>query len=69
MGYLDDHLSPYMGDIVWDSFLQGLRDIHYRGDLSFETFRVLQVYPPELHEDCLRLIANTGKLFRDKLFD
>ncbi len=67
MGHLDQHLSPYMGNICWDEFLNALRKIGYGGDLSFETANVLNAFPHELHQECLRLIAKTGQLFRSRL--
>lgn len=67
MAHLDQHLAPYMGNICWDEFLRALREIDYQGDLNFETFYVLQSFPPQLHSTCLKLIAETGQLFRDRL--
>ena len=60
-GMTDQHLSPYMGNINWEDFIQGMRDIGYEGDFSFETFRVLKVFPPELAKSCIKLIADTGR--------
>ena len=67
VAHLDQHLAPYMGSICWPEFLKGLREIGYKGDLNFETFRVLDVFPPRLHRTCLQLIAETGRLFLDEL--
>ena len=61
VGVTDQHLSPYMGNIRWEDFIQGMRDIGYEGSFNFETFRVFKVYPPELARTCLQLIADTGR--------
>lgn len=61
MGTTDQHLSPYMGNINWEDFIRGIRDAGYAGELSFETFRVLRVFPDELAVSCIRLIADTGR--------
>lgn len=66
-GHLDQHLSPYMGSADWEGFLAGLMETGYDGDLSFETFRVLDQYPPELMDACLSLIAETGRYFKSRL--
>ena len=61
MGVTDQHLCPFMGNINWADFIQGMRDIGYQGSFSFETFRVLKVFPPELARTCIKLIADTGR--------
>ena len=61
VGVTDQHLSPYMGNINWEDFIRGMRDIGYEGDFSFETFRVLRVFPTELTKTCIKLIADTGR--------
>ena len=63
-GIEDQHLAPYMGVMDWDRFAQGLRDIGYRGHLSFETeSAVSRAFDPELVPELLRLIAASGRLF------
>ncbi|MBR6787133.1 MAG: sugar phosphate isomerase/epimerase [Clostridia bacterium] len=61
MGVTDQHLCPYMGNIDWEDFIEGMRDIGYEGSFSFETFRVLRVFPDELARTCIKLIADTGR--------
>lgn len=61
IGITDQHLSPYMGNINWEEFIQGMKKIKYEGDFNFETFRVLRVFPPELAKSCLKLVADTGR--------
>lgn len=71
-GLTDSHMMPYTqtchGGVDfctdWEGFLAGLRDIHYDGALSFETFRVLEVIPKELRQDALRMIAAIGRYMK-----
>lgn len=35
----DDHLIPYLGNIDWETLMTALVDIHYQGDLTYETGR------------------------------
>mgnify|MGYP002625464175 CR=1 FL=1 len=51
----------------WDGFIRGLRNIHFDGVLNFETGPTLNAFPPSLHEDVLRLIANIGNHFAKQL--
>ncbi len=53
----------------WDGFIRGLKDIRFNGVLNFETGPCLNAFPPELHEDVLRLIANIGVHFARQLDD
>ena len=34
----DEHQLPYLGNVDWRAVLQGLVDIDYQGDLTYETF-------------------------------
>lgn len=63
----DQHLAPYMGLMDWDATLQGLKDIGYSGNLSFETFNVLNAFDDELMLPCLKLICATGDMFKKRL--
>ncbi len=66
MGVNDDHRAPYTGLVNWPDFINGLRDIRYRGNLSFETFAQTQArqIPVELLPAWLELIAKEGDYFR-----
>ncbi len=68
-GTEDEHIAPYMGNIIWDRFCKGLRDIGYKGNLSFETFNALNLYPVELRESILKLLGDTAEHFRRKVRD
>ena len=63
----DQHLFPYMGIVDWDRFVKGLKEIGYRSVLSFETFNALNVYPPEVHPEALKLLAAIGRDFSRRI--
>ena len=69
-GKSDLHLAPYTGTVDWEGFCRALREIGYRDDLDFETFR--QYSKSRMPEDrmCrpwLDLIAATGRVFISKI--
>ena len=75
-GVDDLHLIPYSQAryrkscalaLDWEGFVKGLRDIGYDGTLSFETFRVMQLVPRELHTPTLRYIAEIGQYFKSRI--
>ena len=47
----------------WDGFIKGLKDINYKGDLSFETFSVMKRMPAPTHDKTYELICEIGKYF------
>ena len=66
----DKHLAPFTGSVNWNLFTKCLKDIDYSGDLSFETFAQVTVafnYDPDLVKPWLKLIADTGKVFKKKI--
>ena len=65
----DSHLIPYAGSIWWKFFLEEMRKIGYKGDLSFETFAQVDKkrLPPELLPAFLSAIADIGKYFRKEI--
>lgn len=73
-GISDLHTMPYTFmrswnglSTDWDGFLRGLRDIHYTGVLSFETSRCMEGFPRELHPSVLKLTADIGKYFSERI--
>lgn len=66
-GINDQHLAPYMGLMDWDATIAGLKDIGYSGNLSFETFNVINAFDDELMGECLRLICATGEMFYKRI--
>ncbi len=63
----DLHVPPYMGILDWDRFIAGMRDIGYKGVLSFETLGGLQNFDRELAPNVLSLISATGKMFARRI--
>ncbi len=47
----------------WDGFLTGMRAIHYKETLSFETAPVLSSFPEIMKEEVLAFITKIGKYF------
>ena len=60
-------MAPYMGILEWNRFIAGLKDIEYRGGLSFETISCVAGFDPELHEELLSLISATGRMFSRRI--
>ena len=66
-GHLDQHVAPYTGTLDWEGFLRGMKEIGYRGDLNFEAPNAIDKYPPEMEEECLRLLAAVGRYFEKRI--
>ncbi len=70
-GLLDRHLAPFTGQLNWEDFIQSMRDVGFKGDLSFET--CAQLVKPgidnELATEFLRHICVIGKHFRKKILE
>ena len=74
-GVSDLHQLPYtftktrenQPSTDWEAFIDGLADIRFDGVLSFETAPVLSAFPEEMKADALRLIAATGRYFKEKI--
>ena len=68
-GILDRHLAPFAGLVNWKDFITAMRNVGYKGDLSFET--VYQVVKPGvadgLVDEMLRHIHAIGAYFRDEI--
>lgn len=72
-GVTDSHMIPYTqdkpGNVDWEGLIEGLRDINYKGTLSFETYHGLEMFPKEIHKDVLSLIAAIGHYFKRRVLD
>lgn len=69
-GVSDLHTLPYTFmrswnglSTDWDGFLRGLKEIHYQGNIDFETFRLMAGFPRELHPSVLKLLVDMGHYF------
>lgn len=62
----DYHLLPYTGTFTWELFLAMLKEIGYKGDLSFETCGQMATRrcPAPLVSPFLRLTYEMGAYFR-----
>lgn len=76
-GENDTHAMPFTHTVGggskpsldWDGVLDGLREINYRGNLSFEAYKPFRVFPAELEEDLLKLYTSIGRYFRNKILN
>lgn len=58
----DSHTMPYQGVIDWQSLMQALKTVGYRGDLTFECDGFFGNLPRELYPQATALLAETGRL-------
>lgn len=65
--YGDDHRAPFTGVIDWEAFLGQLKAVGYKGDLNFEAHHAVTPYPTEMLPEALRILAATGRYFRNCL--
>lgn len=76
-GTCDAHMIPYTqkslkgngAAVDWDGFLKALKEIGYKGPLSFETFRVTDQMPEKVRKEVLQLISAIGRYFRGVLLN
>ena len=74
-GMTDLHMLPYSYtrnngkdlNIDWEGFIAGLREIGYRGNFCFETFRCMSAFPKAVHPQLLDLISAIGRHFVDRV--
>ena len=73
-GVNDSHMIPYTATRGWkikctdyDGMLEGLRDIGYKGNLSFEAFRGFEALPKEVESEALKLVSAIGRYWRGRL--
>lgn len=69
-GDFDAHLAPYAGNVIWKSFIDGLKQVDYHGDLSFETVKQIDIadgVDREVVPVLLRSIHDIGKTFEKML--
>ena len=62
--YLNDqHTLPFMSKTNFDPFINGLRDIDYMGDMTFETDNFLHNVPDDFLPTALKFMEQTGRYF------
>lgn len=62
----DRHLIPFQGEIDWDGFIKGLRDISYKGVISLET-QIQPKTPQPMREQMEIQLAGIAKYFAEAL--
>lgn len=72
----DLHVVPYTCMLTkqvhvcdWKGFAEGLREIGYRGVLSFETDRIFSTYPAAVHTEVLKLISAIGRYWSSVILE
>ena len=64
----DAHTLPFLGCVNYDEMLDSLKKIGYKGDITFESGAFEKHFPTEeLQLSALRLTADVGKYFKEKL--
>ena len=74
-GKNDLHLMPYTnadtweGKLVtdWNGMLEGLKEIGYKGNISFESYMSFNHFPAEVHPEALKLLSAIGRHFKNKI--
>lgn len=61
LGLYDDHTLPFWGTLDWNAAMQGLKDIGYAGDFTYELARYTIRTPESLIGDMLALSYKTGQ--------
>ena len=75
-GLEDLHMIPYSYLSTgashvcdWQGFVEGLKEIGYKGVLAFETFRIYSAYPAPCRDAALKLISSIGHYWADCIDD
>ena len=58
---VDCHTLPYLGNFNWSAIMQSLKQIDYKGELTFEIVKYLRNLPSELLLDALRFSEKVGR--------
>lgn len=62
----DDHILPYHGKVNWESVMEALADIGYKGNLSYEAGGFIKDVPETLRADALAYMARIGHHLIDR---
>jgi len=57
----DSHTLPYLGEYNWTAIMQALKQIDYKGELTFEIVKYLKHVPEELLLDALCFAEKIGR--------
>ena len=59
-GLEDNHTLPYYGKVDWESVMEALADIGYKGDFNYEASLFIKDIPVALYPDGLSYMAKVG---------
>lgn len=75
-GREDMHMIPYSylatpssHSIDWQGFVEGLKEIGYKGVLGFEICRMWLAYPKAVHDQCMELVSGIGRYWAECIDD
>lgn len=79
-GDVDLHVMPFSQQRVtaarttksttdWDGICEALREIGYKGNLSFEAYKSFEIFPEATHRELLKLYSAIGRHFRNKILN
>ena len=57
----DRHIAPYTGELNWKEIMKALKEVNYKGELTFEVFAFLKKFPDDLIPEALKFVAAIGK--------
>lgn len=60
-GVKDEHLLPFYGEIEWVAIMKTLKEIGYKGDVTYEVTPWLDRVPPALRDSALRHSVEVGE--------
>ena len=63
----DNHKLPYTGNIDFAPIITALKEVDYKGDITFEADTLCKVVPKELIPGALRFMADIGKYFKSEI--
>ncbi len=63
----DNHKLPYTANIDFAPIIKALKEIGYKGDITFEADTLCKVVPPSLVPSALRFMADIGYYFKREI--
>jgi len=66
-GVHDSHNMPYNKGLNWDEICAALKEIDYKGDLTYEAGFYVRQFPKELAPAAYRMMAQTGEYLISKI--
>ena len=67
-GQADQHLLPFMGTVNWKDVMDGLYDINYAGDFTYEVHNAIWHLPDTLKDPMMRYAVELGKILVQRNF-